>query len=290
MKTRSISRVDKAQKVNMDGFIVDQALPLPQINMVNPFLLIHHADAKYEAGANPKTTGVGPHPHRGFIPVTFVYKGEVHHRDSRGNSSVVKAGGTQWMHSGMGVIHSERPSKAFAAEGGKMEIIQLWINVPAAHKMVQPRYFPLEAEETPEINSPDNLVNVQVVTGEFGGVKGPIPQFTPMVNLRITAQKSGKIELPIDQNFNTLLYLLDGKLKINGSHLAGRKELVVFDNDGESIQLEAEENTRAILLAGVPIEEKVVSHGPFVMNKDTEIMEAMRDYQMGKMGVLIEDF
>ncbi|MBX2840619.1 MAG: pirin family protein [Flammeovirgaceae bacterium] len=288
MKTRSISQIQRAQKINMGGFIVDQALPLPQINMVDPFLLIHHADAKYEAGANPKTGGVGPHPHRGFIPVTFVYKGEVHHRDSRGNSSVVKAGGTQWMHSGRGVIHSERPSKEFAAEGGKMEIIQLWINVPAKHKMDQPKYFPLEVEDTPEVISSDKLVKVKVVTGEFEGVKGPVPQYTPMVNLRISAQKGGKIELPIDQNFNTLLYLLDGKLKFNGNQMAGKKDLVVFKNNGDSVHLEAEEDARLIILAGLPLGEKVVSQGPFVMNNDTEIMESMRDYQMGKMGVLIE--
>jgi redox-sensitive bicupin YhaK (pirin superfamily) len=289
MKTRSIQKIIATQKVDMGGFIVDQALPMGSIDMIDPFLLIHHASKEYSAGSNEKDLGVGPHPHRGFSPVTFVFEGEVHHRDSRGNSSVVQASGTQWMHSGMGIVHSERPSKRLATQGGTMEIIQFWVNVPVKYKMVQPEYTPLTAKETPTKLLKDNKSNIQLIAGEFDGLVGPVKTYSPLLIMRLNLMKNAVAEITIPEEFNSLVYQLDGALEFNNTTEGVSKQLTRFRNDGDGIVVKALKDTRAILLAGTPISEKVVSHGPFVMNNESQILEAMRDYQMGKMGMLVED-
>lgn len=290
MKTRSIKKVLHAQKVNMGGFIVEQALPMGSVDMVDPFLLIHHASKDYEAGSNEKDLGVGPHPHRGFSPVTFVFQGEVHHRDSRGNSSVVHEGGTQWMHSGMGIVHSERPSKKLATDGGTMEIIQFWVNVPGKYKMVQPEYIPLTEEHTPTKVLSDKESSIQLIAGKFAELEGPVNTYSPLLILRLNLKKNTQVEFPIRENFNALVYQLDGYLEFNNEKEGTDKQLTWFEADGDGIRIKALDNTRAILLAGTPISEEVVAHGPFVMSNESQILEAMRDYQMGKMGTLEEEF
>ncbi len=287
---RTIRRVIGAPMVNMGGIILDQPLPVRGVDHIDPFLLVHHWKHTYHGGQNQRDLGVGPHPHRGFAPVTFIFKGGVHHQDSRGNNSIVETGGTQWMNSGMGIVHSERPTKEIAENGGEFEIIQLWINAPAKNKMDQPSYQPLTEVDTPTINSADNKVTISVIAGELKGVKGKIKSYTSLLALRLYISKGGKIEIPIPDNYNTFLYQLDGSLKIADGKETFAKDLTWFNNDGQCVDIEGIEDTRAILLAGEPINEKVISHGPFVMNTETEIMQAMADYQKGAMGVLIEQF
>ncbi|HEY8933628.1 MAG TPA: pirin-like C-terminal cupin domain-containing protein, partial [Cyclobacteriaceae bacterium] len=212
-----------------------------------------------------------------------------HHRDSRGNDNVVYAGGAQWMNAGMGIIHSERPPVDIHERGGRQEIIQLWINTPAQHKMDQPQYFPVQAEDVPSAISPDGLVTLRIFSGELLGLKGSIPSYTEVNAATLELKKDGKISIPIPTAHNAFLYLLDGKITVDGFGLVDKLNAIVFKKDGEGITLEALEDTRALLMTGKPLDEKVASYGPFVMNSQTEIMEAMRDYQMGKMGVLIED-
>jgi redox-sensitive bicupin YhaK (pirin superfamily) len=287
---RSINKIIPAQKVNMGGIILDQSLPVNGVEQIDPFLLIHHWASKLPGGERERDLGVGPHPHRGFSPVTLIFKGAVHHRDSLGTKSIIRAGGAQWMNSGKGIVHSERPPKELAEGGGDFELIQFWANTPADRKMEPAKYQPLTAEKTPWITSEDGKVKAGVVAGETLGKTGPIELMTPMLIMRFEIGKGGSMEIPIPKNFNALLYLLDGKAEINGARHAGGKDLVWFKNDGESISFEGLEETRAILLAGEPINEPVATYGPFVMNNQTQIMEALRDYQMGKMGVLIEEF
>jgi quercetin 2,3-dioxygenase len=289
MKTRTVSRLLYAHPMDMGGLPIRQPLPTQQIEQIDPFLLLHHADVKAPKHVKPDHAGVGPHPHRGFSPVTFIFKGGVHHRDSRGNDSTIYAGGAQWMNAGMGIMHSERPPDDIHEIGGRQEIIQLWINTPAEHKMDQPAYYPLSAEEAPVINSEDGKVTGHVFSGEVLGVKGPIPSHTIVNSATLEFKKGGKISIPLPESHNAFIYLLDGKLNVTGFGMVEELHLVHFKNDGEGIELEAQEDTRVLLLSGEPINEKVVSHGPFVMNNQTQIMEAMRDYQMGKMGILIED-
>jgi quercetin 2,3-dioxygenase len=289
MKLRTVSRLLYADKVDMGGFPVRQPLPTQQVNQIDPFLLLHHADVKAPSHIEPDHAGIGPHPHRGFSPVTFIFKGGVHHRDSRGNNSTIYAGGAQWMNAGMGILHSERPPHDIHEIGGRQEIIQLWINTPAKNKMDMPAYFPLSAEEAPTIKSVDGKVNGKVFSGEVLGVKGPIPSHTIVNSATLDLMKGGKIEIPVPSTHNAMVYLLDGKLNVAGFGMVEGLYIVHFKNDGEGISLEALENTRVLFLSGEPLHEEVVSYGPYVMNTQTQIMEAMRDYQMGKMGVLIEE-
>ena len=290
MKYKAVQKVVFAHKINMSGLVLDQALPAPGLESADPFLLIHHAEVQIAAGSHVRDYGVGPHPHRGFSPVTFVYQGDVHHRDSRGNSRVVHAGGTQWMHSGMGLIHSERPSATLASVGGVMEIVQFWVNVPERYKMSQPYYLPLEQDDTPTWHAENDNAVVQVITGKFKDLQGPVKTYTPMLILRIALQEGGTLQVDVPPEFETLLYQLDGQTIINEDLGGASKQLTWFDRTGRGIQLHAHQPTRAILFAGAPIGEKIVVNGPFVMNSETQILEAMRDYQMGKMGFLVEDF
>ncbi len=289
MKNRSVSNMLYAQMVDMGGFPVRQPLPTQKVQQVDPFLLLHHADVKAPKHVEPDDAGIGPHPHRGFSPVTFIFKGGVHHRDSRGNDSTIYAGGAQWMNAGMGILHSERPPHDIHEIGGRQEIIQLWINTPAAHKFDQPAYFPLSAEDAPTYVSDDEKVKARIFSGEILGVKGPIPSHTDVNAATFEFKKGGKVSVELPTSHNALLYLLDGKLTLEGFGLVDGLNAVVFKKDGEGITIEALEDTRVLLLSGEPLNEEVVSYGPFVMNTQTQIMEAMRDYQMGKMGVLIEE-
>ncbi len=289
MKNRTVSRLLYAHQADMGGMPIRQPLPTQQVQQIDPFLLLHHANIKAPSHIDPDHAGVGPHPHRGFSPVTFIFQGGVHHRDSRGNDSVIYAGGAQWMNAGMGIIHSERPPHDIHEIGGRQEIIQLWINTPAKNKMDSPAYYPLSAEEAPAFVSEDGAVNGKVFSGEVLGQKGPIPSQAKVNAATLQFKKGGTVSITIPTNHNALIYLLDGKLRVEGFGMVEELHLVHFKNDGDGISLEALEDTRVLFLTGEPLNEPVVSHGPFVMNTQTQIMEAMRDYQKGKMGVLIEE-
>lgn len=287
---KNIKRIIKSQKVNMGGILLDQPLPISNIEQVDPFLLIHHWHQILPGQQKPSQVGVGPHPHRGFAPVTFIFNGELHHRDSEGYNSVVKAGGTQWMNSGSGIIHSERPTVEMAEKGGEFEIIQFWINAPANRKMDAPHYQPLHASETPVVRSPDDKIKVAIVAGELWGKSSPIETYSDMTILRMDIDVDGEMRLPIPAHYNTLIYLLDGRLTINDNTLVSGKDMVLFDTDGEEIMIRGEEKTKAILLSGEPINEPLATYGPFVMNSQKELMDAIKDYQEGKMGHLNETF
>ena len=288
MKNRTVSKTLYAQIVDMGGLPVRQPFPTQQVDQIDPFLLLHHANIKTPRHVDPDHAGVGPHPHRGFSPVTFIFQGGVHHRDSRGNDSVIYAGGAQWMNAGMGIIHSERPPHDIIERGGRQEIIQLWINTPAAHKMDQPAYYPVSDEAVPKWKSTDRKTTVALFSGKLLGLAGPIPSQTEVNAATIVLEKGAHVELPLPADHNAFIYLLDGNVNVGGHGLVEGLNAVLFSNDGEGVTLEGRDNTRLLLMTGKPLNEKVVSHGPFVMNSQTEILEAMRDYQMGKMGVLIE--
>ena len=287
---RSIRKIYPAERVRMGEILLDQPLPARGLDQVDPFLLVHHWEDTLKGGEHPSQLGVGPHPHRGFTPATFIFKGKLHHRDSTGRSDIVEAGGVQWMNSGRGIVHSERPPKDLAAEGGDFEIIQFWVNAPAAKKMDAPSYQPLQAVDTPVIRSEDGKARIDLVAGQFAGKEGRIESHSPLLILRVDIQAGGKAELPIPPHYNAFIYQLDGALTINGGTATKAKDLTLFNNDGPGITVEAVEDTRLILLSGEPINEPVATYGPFVMNSQEEVMQALRDYQMGKMGELVEEF
>ena len=289
MKNRSVKNLLHAEMIEMEGMSVRQPFPTLKMQQLDPFLLLHHADNILAPDIRPEHAGVGPHPHRGFSPVTFIFTGGVHHRDSRGNDSVVYAGGVQWMNAGMGLMHSERPPVNIQEIGGRQEIIQLWINTPAKYKMDQPEYFSLPEDRLPKFVTPDGRVSMSVIAGELMGKKGVVPTKSPVNAATMEIIKGSKIEIPIPLDHNAFLYVLSGEINIGGYGLTEPLNAAIFANDGEGIGVEAREDARMLLMSGLPLNEKVVSHGPFVMNTETQILEAMRDYQKGKMGILIED-
>ena len=284
---KPVSKLLYAHQVDMGGIPIRQPLPSAQVEMIDPFLLIHHHASTVKPNTSPLQAGVGPHPHRGFSPVTFIYEGDVNHRDSRGNNSIVSKGGVQWMNAGMGIIHSERPSPELAKNGGKQEIIQLWINTPAKHKMDQPAYYSLNKNDMPVWKSEG--VEMDIVAGEYKGLKGFDQTFSKMLILNIRLEKDTEVEIDVPENFNTCLYNFDSNIQDEGFGLIEAKYLVLYKNEGNKIRLRSTEPTRILFLSGEPINEPVVSYGPFVLNNETQIMQAMRDYQMGKMGMLIEE-
>ncbi|MEM8968518.1 MAG: pirin-like C-terminal cupin domain-containing protein [Bacteroidota bacterium] len=282
-----VSKVIKAKPIDMGGIAMKQPLPAKDIEQIDPFLLIQHGSGTIPGGSDHRKLGVGPHPHRGFSPVTFIFKGSIHHRDSLGNSEVVTDGGTQWMHAGRGVTHSERPGKELAENGGESEIVQFWVNSPADHKMDIPSYQPIAKENTPVVIKGDT--QIAVVSGEFEGIKGPANTLTPQTLLRLTICERDHFSFDIPEHFNCLIYLLDGFLDVNGQKVKA-EEMIVFENDGKEIKISAHQHTRAMVLSGAPIQQSIAAYGPFVMNTQTEIMEALRDSQQGKMGILHEKF
>ncbi|KXK51256.1 MAG: pirin family protein [Chlorobi bacterium] len=279
---RTVAAVAPARTFDMGGIPIRQPLPSQELEYLDPFILLHHGVMDVSPNMDLRHAGVGPHPHRGFAPVTFLFEGGLRHRDSRGNDSTVHAGGTQWMNAGMGVIHSERPVEHFN------ELIQLWVNIPAAHKMDQPSYYPLTKADTPSATNDDGTVRFNVIAGEMLGLTGPIPTLSPVNAVTIQAEEGGSIFFPIPESHNAFLYLLSGSIQIEGFGRVIEKNLVAFNNNGSGIAFTSLEPTRALLMTGEPLNEEIVTHGPFVMNDQTQILEAFRDYKMGRMGVLVE--
>lgn len=270
----------------MGGTIVKQPLPAAGVNQISPFLLLHHFGPTTVApGGDP--LDVGPHPHRGFEPVTFLYSGGIRHKDSRGNEGLLRGGDVQWMTAGRGIIHSERASKEFLEEGGTMEGIQLWVNLPKANKMEQPNYQDIKQEQIPVTNLDNGLVELRVVAGEYLGLKGPASTFTSILALQLQFEANGKAVLELPEDHEVLAYVLSGEVEHDGNVLNG-EHMAYFKKDGPQISLKANQESRVLLLSGKPIDEPVAQWGPYVMNTQTEILEAMRDYQKGAMGVYID--
>jgi redox-sensitive bicupin YhaK (pirin superfamily) len=282
----SIKKIIPASWVQMGGHPLRQPLPNNYVENIGPLLLIHHHQSIIKEGSKQNEVGVGPHPHTGFAPVTFIYKGNVNHRDSRGNNSVVEAGGIQWMNSGMGIVHSERPSVEFAANGGEQEIIQIWINSPAKFKKNQPEYFAINKEEI-KVLSFENL-EIKVTVGNYQNLIGFNKAQSNMVILDIVSSGKCKQVFTLNKGWEHAIYNLDKDILVNNETVKG-SDLVIIDNDATEIEIEFNDPTRLLFFDMEAINEPIASYGPFVMNTQTEIMEAMRNYQMGKMGVLIEE-
>lgn len=270
------------QHFKIGPFEVKQPLPNDELDGVSPFILLHHAGPTNHAPGSIKAR-LSPHPHRGFEPVTFLFSGRIHHKDSTGSEGFLQSGDVQWMTAGSGIIHSEGPSEAFAREGGDMELIQLWVNLPRDHKMTPPKYQDIKGESIPVLN--ENGFELKLVAGEYKAVRGPASTFTPLLALMVRFTRGAETAITIPQSFNAIAYVLDGKVESNGEAI-GARNLGVYEKDGESIHLHALEDGKLLFLAGEPINEPVASYGPFVMNYPGEIKQAIMDYEMGKMGVL----
>lgn len=280
----------KAESIDMEGIQVDQALPIMMLKHIDPFILIHHWKEQLPGGQRQKDVGIGPHPHRGFSPVSVIFEGSIHHRDSLGNSEIIEAGGVQWINSGKGITHSERPSKELAAIGGEMEIIQFWVNIPALKKNNAASYQPIPENKLPKYIQDNGKVHIQLIAGTLFDERSPIVTESPLLILRLDINQAGQFEVPIPADFELLIYILSGEITLPDDNIVHNRELVWFHMSGERLEFKATQDTRAILLAGKAIDEPIFNYGPFVLNNENEIMPTIRDYKMGKMGILIEDF
>lgn len=250
---------------------------------ISPFLLLDRAGpAEF-----PPTTarrGVGQHPHRGFETVTIVYEGEVAHRDSTGEGGVIGVGDVQWMTAAGGILHEEYHSEQFAKTGGVFNMVQLWVNLPAADKMSVPRYQAIAAADIPVAALENHAGTLRVIAGDYKNLRGAAHTFSPMQVWDITLQAGAEITLPAQVDWNTLLVALQGAVIIDGKTLRGDAQLAVLDTVGNSVQITAESNARLLWLSGEPIKEPVVGYGPFVMNTREEIEQAITDFNSGHFG------
>jgi len=267
-----------------DGFPVRTLFSYDNLGKhISPFLLLDHA-APAEFTPTTERRGVGQHPHRGFETVTIVYKGELEHRDSTGSGGTIGPGDVQWMTAASGILHEEFHSEAFAKSGGTLEMVQLWVNLPAKDKMAGAGYQTILDGDIPNIPLKDQAGNLRLIAGEFDGHTGPAHTFTP-IDVWDLCLKGGKLlTLDLHEGRNTALVVLHGTVQVNGQESVREGQLALFDRDGDQLALEASQDAVVLLLSGEPIDEPIVGHGPFVMNTEQEIHQAFADFQSGRFG------
>lgn len=268
-----------------DGFPVKNLFSYDRLGQaISPFLLLDYA-APYAFNPTTAQHGVGSHPHRGFETVTIAYSGEVTHKDSAGGGGTIKTGDVQWMTAASGVVHEEFHSPEFAKTGGLFEMVQLWVNLPAKDKMTQPRYQAIEAQDIPVIEFADAAGHIRVIAGAQGDVTGVAQTYSP-VNVWDGALKVGHVEyihVPVDHN--SIVVVLAGEMLLNAQQKVQDSSIVLFAKDGEStIQLEATQDAKFLVLTGLALNEPIQGHGPFVMNTKEEIIQAFHDFNNGKFG------
>lgn len=254
---------------------------------LSPFILLDYAGpATFPPAAAPR--GVGEHPHRGFETVTIVYEGELEHRDSTGNGGRIGPGDVQWMTAASGILHEEFHSEAFTRNGGTLEMVQLWVNLPAKDKKAAPGYQTILNGDIPSVDLADGAGRVRVIAGDYEGQRGSARTFTPINiwDVRLNRDKAATLNLP--EGHTAALAVLGGTVLVNGSEIVREAQLVTFETSGGAITLEANNDVTVLVLSGEPINEPVVAHGPFVMNTVGEIKQAMLDFQNGRFGAMEE--
>ncbi len=249
----------------------------------SPFLLLDYA-APTHFPPSEHRRGVGEHPHRGFETVTIVYSGEVEHRDSTGGGGIISAGDVQWMTAAGGIVHEEFHGPSFTREGGTFEVIQLWVNLPARDKMKDPGYQAITHADIPRVELDGGAGSVRVIAGAFAGVHGPARTWTPMNIWDMRIKAGARVEFDVPEGHTTGLFVLHGRIRLGGGEEVGEARIAVLERAGSRVVFEALEDVSLLLLNGEPIDEPVVGYGPFVMNTDAEIRQAVRDYQLGKLG------
>ena len=268
-----------------DGFPVRSLFSYGGGNRFDPFLLLDYA-GPYEFPPQEDRRGVGEHPHRGFETVTIVYQGELEHRDSGGNAGSIGPGDVQWMTAASGVVHEEFHSERFTRAGGVLEMVQLWVNLPAKEKMSPPRYQEILNSQIPVVQLSGGAGSVRVIAGKFADTRGPATTVTPLHLWDVRLRAGHTVELPVPDGYSTALVVQQGSVKINGDTPAAGVDLVEFKRAGLGVTVESVDDTMVLLLAGEPIGEPVAGQGPFVMNTREEIQQAIHDFRSGRMGSL----
>ncbi len=278
-----IKNIHQAVYAPIDDLITYRAIPTSSIDYLDPFLFLnHHGPQNYD----PNNSGLpfGPHPHRGFETLTFVIKGDIAHLDSGGGESVITEGGVQWMTAGSGLIHSEVSSDEFMKNGGEVEVLQLWMNLPARFKMVKPNYIGLSQEEITHFDLDEGKVKIDLISGVWDKYKGPIDSLSELTICSIRMKKDSNLGIPVPIGNEVLFYVVKGNLIVNDKEI-DKHQLVQFELNSGEINVKALDEAYIIFGYGKPFNEKMVSQGPFVMNTEEEIVQAYQDYKAGKMGI-----
>ncbi len=284
-----IEKVRKAIKTTGSSHWVGNGFPVRSLfsyhqdaGLLSPFLLLDYAGPATFA-ATTERRGVGAHPHRGFETVTIVYDGEVEHRDSTGGGGVIGPGDVQWMTAGAGIVHEEFHGSDWAKRGGAFEMVQLWVNLPAKDKMQPAGYQAITTAQIPQLQLPDNAGTVRVIAGDYQGTTGPARTFSP-INVWDIRLNQGQHLLSLPEQHIAVLVVLKGEVSLSDGKKLTSAQAAVYGSDGNEISLQATDNTVLLLLSGIPLNEPVVGHGPFVMNTEQQIQQAFMDYQRGTFG------
>jgi hypothetical protein len=290
MDTKHVQQVLAPPPAHMvgDGFRVHNFFP-SGYNISNrrmsPFFMLDY-NSKIEFPPSDIPRGVGVHPHRGFETVSIAYHGKVAHGDSYGNKGVIGEGDVQWMTAASGVLHKEYHEENFSKEGGLFQMVQLWVNLPAKYKMSTPKYQAITNSMMGKYHMPDNMGSVEVIAGSYLETKGAASTFTPIELYNLRLQKGAVLELDFPAHFNTGFLMIEGSAKLNDTETAPQDHFVLFANEGTHIKLEALEDAVVLVLSGEPINEPIASYGPFLMNTQEELQQAIIDFNSGKFGVL----
>ncbi len=290
MTTKSVELVLSPREPHYvgDGFRVHNFIPdgfRLDMQRMNPFIMLDY-NSKFYFPPTEKPRGVGVHPHRGFETVSIAYKGRVAHHDSSGGGGVIGEGDIQWMTAASGVLHKEYHEKEWSLQGGEFHMVQLWVNLPAKDKMSRPKYQALKNEEINRYTLPDKGGEIEVIAGEYKGVKGSASTFTPIHLMNAKLNKDTVADFSFPAAYNTALLVIEGNIVVNGLEAAPVNHFVLMANDGEAFTIEASEDAVVLVLSGETINEPIAAHGPFVMNTRVEIAQAFDDFYSGKFGHL----
>lgn len=265
-----------------DGFPVRSLFSYNTLGAhISPFLLLDYGGPHYFEPTKARR-GVGQHPHRGFETVTIVYDGEVEHRDSAGHGGVIGPGDVQWMTAAGGIVHEEYHSTGFAKTGGPFRMVQLWVNLPAKDKMAPARYQAITSADIPVVELPDGTGKARVIAGELLGTKGPARTFTPVNVWDLRLNRGTDLSLEMPEGHTAMLVVLAGHVTVNGTQGAGEAEMVLLDRAGRSVAIHADGDATLLVLTGQPLDEPIVGYGPFVMNSEAEIRQAIDDFNSGR--------
>lgn len=289
MKVKQVSAVLNPPAPHMvgDGFRVHNFFPSGYKLKMSPFFLLDY-NAKIKFSARNQPRGVGVHPHRGFETVTIAYSGAVAHHDSAGNSGVIYPGDIQWMTAASGILHKEYHEEEFSKKGGTFQMVQLWVNLPAAFKMSTPKYQGIKQSEIQKFPLPNGGGTIEIIAGTYNSINGSATTFSPIEMYNARLNKDADVNFSFPATYNTAFIVIEGKVKINNTEIANADQLIHFKNEGEEISLFAEENSVVLILSGQPINEPIAQYGPFLMNTPEEIQQAIADYNHGKFGYLEE--
>ncbi len=289
MSTKKVELVVQPRPAHFvgDGFRVHNFIPSGyrlDMQRMDPFLMLDY-NSKFHFGATETPRGVGVHPHRGFETVTIAYQGKVEHHDSSGGGGIIGKGDVQWMTAASGVLHKEFHETEWAKEGGIFQMVQLWVNLPAKDKMSTPKYQAIKNSEMKIVDLGENGL-VEIIAGEYNGEKGPANTFSPVNLMNAKLKSGGKAEFSFPANFNTAALVVEGSITVNGEEKVPTDHFVLFENEGETFTIEANEDSVVLILSGEPLNEPIFPHGPFVMNTREEIIQAFEDFNTGKFGYL----